>query len=139
MAGKAAEWCKCKEHQTNDFVLITNLYCNTFKPVKFALEYGTLDEFEEDRTLYIIGKCDVCGGMQRTGEGLPYNRKGDELIAGIWEKMKYYRPFPGSKLREDWFNRFDMKPRAEKEKIFLALFKPQDRAKVAEVLPRLKS
>ena len=50
-------WCECPGHQSHDFRELTDFYSTKFLPVGWSLEYTTLLEREERRTLYITGEC----------------------------------------------------------------------------------
>ena len=78
-------WCECPGHQSRDFRELTDFYSTHFVPTGWRLEYTTLLEREERRTLYITGECSQCGGFMRTGE--------DRLIAQPKECSLYLHMF----------------------------------------------
>jgi hypothetical protein len=140
------EWCGCKGHNTRDFVRTTDFYCKHFIPSGWALDYGSLDTTEDkERTLWIVGRCSVCGGFMRTGTSIPINISGDRLIDYVAEAMRrHYRPFDYKRPDGDyhgavserarWYKRQDTMPPEQFARQFHDLFHEKDHVAVQEWL-----
>ncbi len=125
-------WCECPGHQSHDFRELTDFYSMHFLPTGWRLEYTTLLEREERRTLYITGKCSQCGGFMRTGEDITGKSTHDSLLREVCETMLRYRPYVGQDgcglyrggvpQRLEWYWRQDQMTKAERVKQFAALF-----------------
>ncbi len=125
-------WCKCPGHQSHDFRELTDHYSQHFIPTGWSLEYTTLLEQEERRTLYIIGKCSQCGGFMRTGEDITGRSTHDSFLRDVCISMLRYRPYAGQDgsglyrggvpPRLEWYWRQDQMTKAERIEQFVALF-----------------
>lgn len=125
-------WCECPGHQSRDFRKLTDHYCAHFIPTGWSLEYTTLLEPEEGRTLYITGKCSQCGGFMRTGEDIDEKATQDNLLREICASMLRYRPYAGRDgsglyrggvpQRLEWYWRQDQMTKAERVDQFAVLF-----------------
>lgn len=125
-------WCECPGHQSHDFRELTDHYCAHFIPTGWRLEYTTLLEREERRTLYITGMCSQCGGFMRTGEDITGSSTHDSLLREVCASMLRYRPYAGRDgsglyrggvpRRLEWYWRQDQMTKAERVEQFTALF-----------------
>ena len=125
-------WCECPEHQSHDFRELTDFYSTHFLPTGWRLEYTTLLEREEHRTLYITGECSRCGGFMRTGEGITGSSTHDSLLREVCASMLRYRPYAGQDAyglyrggvppRLEWYWRQDQMTKAERVEQFAGLF-----------------
>lgn len=125
-------WCECPGHQSQDFRDLTDFYSRYFIPTGWKLEYTTLSEREERRTLYMTGECSQCGGFMRTGEDIDGLATQDSLMREICTSMLRYRPYAGrdgSGLyqggvppRLEWYWRQDQMTKAERVDQFAGLF-----------------
>lgn len=134
----AKNWCKCPEHNTKDFVKLTDFYCKNFIPDNWRLDYTTLHEQEENRTLYIEGHCNDCRGFMQSGSGISTNNTDKNLIKEIWNAFNSYRPFLNSLTeRNDWYEHQDEMPQEYKTVEFVSLFKELDREYVSQTLQEI--
>lgn len=136
----AQKWCGCKGHDTRDFVKVTDFYSLHFIPSRWELDYDSLDtDGNTERTLWIVGRCSVCGGYMRTGTSVPINISGDYLIAYICDYMRrLYRPFDYKRPdgdyhgavseRSKWYRQQDKMEPGQFDCQFLELFHEKDRA-----------
>lgn len=125
-------WCECPEHQSRDFRELTDFYSTHFIPTGWRLEYTTLLEREERRTLYIIGVCSQCGGFMRTGEDITGSSTHDNLLREVCASMLRHRPYAGQDAyglyrggvpqRLEWYWRQDQMTKAERVEQFAGLF-----------------
>lgn len=125
-------WCECPEHQSRDFRGLTDFYSTHFVPTGWRLEYTTLLEREERRTLYITGECSQCGGFMRTGEDITGSSTHDNLLREVCASMLRYRPYAGQDAygiyrggvppRLEWYWRQDQMTKAERVEQFVGLF-----------------
>lgn len=88
-------WCACSGHRSKDFSKLTDYYCRHFIPGGWQLQYSTLAGPEPERLLYLVGKCDQCGGFMRSGVSIACNWTGDRLLLDICKAMLQHRPFDG--------------------------------------------
>lgn len=93
MSKEYIKWCACKDHNATDWTVVSNFYAKHFIPKTWIFEYCTIDSYDDDRTLYITGACDCCGGFMRSGTSVPINIKGDELLAYVYQQMIHFRPY----------------------------------------------
>lgn len=125
-------WCECPGHESRDFRELTDHYCAHFIPTGWELEYATLLEREEQRTLYITGKCGQCGGFMHTGEDLTGIGTHDSFLRDVCASMLRFRPYAGRDgyglyrggvpPRLEWYWRQDQMTMAERVEQFAALF-----------------
>lgn len=125
-------WCECPEHQSRDFRELTDFYSTHFIPTGWRLEYTTLLEREERRTLYITGECSQCGGFMRTGEDITGSSTHDSLLREVCASMLRHRPYAGQDAyglyrggvpqRLEWYWRQDQMTKAERIEQFAGLF-----------------
>lgn len=125
-------WCECPEHQSHDFRELTDFYSTHFIPTGWRLEYTTLLEREEKRTLYITGVCSQCGGFMRTGEDITGSNTHDRFLRDVCTSMLRYRPYAGQDAygiyrggvppRLEWYWRQDQMTKAERVEQFAGLF-----------------
>lgn len=128
------KWCECKDHRSRDFRKLTDFYCKCFVPTGWQLQYTTLTEPEEDRTLYIVGKCSQCGGSMRSGVGVACNHTHENLLRNVCHAMLDHRPYAGKDIyglyrggvpqRLEWYWRQDQMTREQRIEQFVALFHP---------------
>ena len=110
-------WCECSGHRSKDFSKLTDYYCRHFM-------------------LYLVGKCDQCGGFMRSGVSIACNWTGDRLLLDICKAMLQHRPFDGRDKtgiyrggcarRSEWYWKQDHLHRAERIKQFVSLFRESD-------------
>ena len=93
MEEKQINWCICDGHSHEDWRISSELYAQVFIPAAWMFEYRTIACHEDDRILYITGKCSRCGGFMRSGTAVPTNVKGDDLLAYVYREMEHYRPY----------------------------------------------
>lgn len=125
-------WCECPEHQSRDFRELTDFYCTHFVPTGWRLEYTTLLEREDRRTLYITGVCNRCGGFMRTGEDITGSSTHDSLLREVCASMLRHRPYAGQDAyglyrggvpqRLEWYWRQDQMTKTERIEQFASLF-----------------
>lgn len=130
-------WCECEGHLSEDFSKLTDYYCRYFVPTGWRLEYTTLSEPEPGRMLYLIGKCEQCGGFMRCGVSVAGNFTHERLLADICQTMLHHRPHDGQdrsglyhggcSRRSEWYWEQDQLTRAERVEQFTALFLEKDR------------
>ncbi len=126
------KWCECKGHRSRDFRKLTDFYSTHFLPVGWRLEYTTLLEREERRTLYITGECSQCGGFMRTGVDLSGSYTHDNFLRDVCASMLRHRPYAGQDSnglyrggvpqRLEWYWRQDQMTKTERIEQFVALF-----------------
>lgn len=119
-------------HRSRDFGDLTDFYSTHFVPTGWRLEYTTLLEREERRTLYITGECSQCGGFMRTGEDIAGSSTHDSLLREVCVSMLRYRPYAGQDAygiyrggvppRLEWYWRQDQMTKAERVEQFAGLF-----------------
>lgn len=125
-------WCECPGHESRDFRELTDHYCAHFIPTGWELEYATLLEREEQRTLYITGKCGQCGGFMHTGEDLTGIGTHDSFLRDVCASMLRFRPYAGRDdsglylggvpQRLEWYWRQDQMTMVGRVEQFAALF-----------------
>ena len=125
-------WCKCPGHRSRDFRKLTDFYCRSFIPTGWRLEYTTMLEREEKRTLYITGTCSQCGGFMCTGETLVGGTTHDNFLRDVCASMLRYRPYAGQDAygiyrggvppRLEWYWCQDQMTKAERVEQFVSLF-----------------
>lgn len=147
MNGEHINWCSCKEHDHKDWRVRAELYTQRFVPMAWVFEYRTIACHEDDRILYMIGRCDRCGGFMRSGTSIPTNVKGDELLAYVYREMTHYRPYDGHdqesgaycgcvSQRCRWYQQQDDLTLEARNEQFLRLFRAEDQAAVTDWLTR---
>ena len=140
-------WCSCKDHNASDWTVVADFYARHFIPEAWVFDYRTIACHEDNRVLYITGKCDHCGGFMRTGASVPTNIKGDDLLAYVYRDMEYYRPYDGHdqetgiycghiSQRCRWYQQQDDLTLEERNEQFLRLFQAEDRPAVKDWLTR---
>lgn len=139
-------WCTCCGHD-DDWTLWGNYYARHFIPRSWTLEYQTMSDHERGRTLYMLGSCNHCGGVMRSGAGLAQNIIGDRFLADVYHTMVSYRPYdwyaPENGIyhstviqRGLWYQQQDDMALADRNEQFLNLFHAEDRAAVEDWLAR---
>ena len=147
MEEKQINWCICDGHSHEDWRISSELYAQVFIPAAWMFEYRTIACHEDDRILYITGKCSRCGGFMRSGTAVPTNVKGDDLLAYVYREMEHYRPYDSHNQetgtysgcisrRCRWYQRQDDLTLEARNKQFLRLFRAEDQAAVKEWLAR---
>lgn len=134
-------WCICKEHRSKSFVKLTDCYSRTFIPERYALYTGgDLHHEVPERTLYLYGRCSVCGGFMRSGRSLPINLTGGVLLEFIYHSMRNYQPFGnGVKERMAWYERQQKLSQNECDGQFLRLFRAEDLPFVTAWIKNIRS
>ncbi|MGE5654931.1 MAG: hypothetical protein ACM3ZQ_11855 [Bacillota bacterium] len=121
------KWCSCRDGKCNDFVAAFDHYSRNFIPNGWALCYGTTQDLEQERYLYVTGSCRICGGRMRSGVELKNHKKDSDLLHEIWDLLNSYRPFPSGVVeRSAWYDEQEQIPKDEKLRLFLSLFRPED-------------
>lgn len=128
------QWCECNGHRSRDFRKLTDFYCERFLPTGWQLQYTTLTKPEENRVLYIVGKCSRCGGFMRTGVNITGRYTHDALLRDICHAMLNHRPYAGKDVyglyrggvpqRLEWYWRQDQTTKEQRIGQFAALFHP---------------
>ena len=140
-------WCTCKGHNAADWTAVADFYAKHFIPEHWAFDYHKLTCHEGERVLYILGCCDRCGGLMRSGTSVAANIKDDELLAYVYREMEHYRPYDGHKpdlgtyhgyisQRGRWYQQQDDLTLEAKNRQFLHLFRAEDRPAVTDWLTR---
>ena len=75
--------------------MVAAFYARHFIPGARVFDYRTIACHEDNRVLYITGKCDHCGGFMRSGTSVPTNVMGDELLKYVYQEMEHFRPYDG--------------------------------------------
>lgn len=129
-------WCGCKGHNSQDFTKLTDHYCHCFIPEGWQLEYTTVIEPEDTRTLYITGKCSQCGGFMRSGVSIYGKYTHDNLLEDICRAMLTYRPYAGKDKsgiyqggvprRQEWYWHQDQLARTQRIEQFVLLFRESE-------------
>ena len=138
LAAMEERWCACSGHRSKDFSKLTDYYCRHFIPDGWQLQYSTLTGPEPERLLYLIGKCDQCGGFMRSGVSIACNWTGERLLLDICRTMLQHRPYDGRDKtgiyrggcarRSEWYWKQDQLPRAERIEQFVSLFRESDQS-----------
>ena len=140
-------WCTCAGHDAEDWTVRNECYARHFIPKTWALEYHSLPEHEEGRTLYMLGSCTCCGGFMRSGVALALNISGDRFLADVYREMTRFRPFDGNDKekglyfscvgqRAEWYQQQDDMTLIDCNKQFLNLFHTEDQETVGKWLAR---
>ena len=140
-------WCSCKDHNASDWTVVADFYARHFIPMAWVFEHRTIACHEDDRILYITGKCDHCGGFMRSGTSVPTNVMGDELLKYVYQEMEHFRPYDGHDQEKGtycgcvsqrcrWYQQQDDLTLEERNEQFLRLFRAEDWADVKDWLER---
>ena len=147
MEEKQINWCTCDGHDHKDWCVRSELYARCFIPTAWVFEHRTIACHEDDRILYMTGKCDRCGGFMRSGTSVPMNVKGDELLAYVYREMEHFRPYDGHDQEKGvycgcvsqrcrWYQQQDDLTLKARNAQFLKLFREEERAAVKDWLAR---
>lgn len=147
MKEKEINWCSCKDHNASDWTVVADFYARHFIPSAWVFKHRTIVCHEDDRFLYITGKCDRCGGFMRSGTSVPTNIKGDGLLAYVYQMMERYRPYDhydqetGTyhsciNQRCRWYQQQDDLTLEARNEQFLRLFRAEEQAAVKDWLER---
>lgn len=136
--------CSCPDHHSKDFRTLTDHYSHHFIADGWALDCQTLDAPEDERYLYLTGRCSECNGKMQSGVSIGCNLTGEALIRDIWDKYHHHRPYDGRvspgiyrgavPLRADFYAGEDQLPHNDKRARFLRLFRAEHRPQVKGLL-----
>ena len=147
MREKQINWCSCKDHNASDWTVVADFYARHFIPITWVFKHRTIVCHEDDRFLYITGKCDRCGGFMRSGTSVPTNVMGDELLKYVYREMESYRPYDGHSQEKGtycgcinqrcrWYQQQDDLTLEARNEQFLRLFRAEEQAAVKKWLAR---
>lgn len=129
-------YCECEGRCGRDYSKQPDFYCQHFIPIGWSLDYTTLIEPEETRTLYITGQCSQCGGFMAAETSISCNYTHNILLGEICRAMLQHRPYAGRDeaglyrgavpQRLEWYWRQDQMTKKERVEQFAALFRGTD-------------
>ena len=138
--------CKiCGNNTKVDFVKLTDLYCSYFVPDRVGIEYETLNNPMKSATFWFLGQCPECGEEMRAGSTCGITLSPISTIEYLWREFRNYRPYEGynevdgrkvyacDNSRTRWYElMFEDLTLAETQKMFIRMFRKEDRVTVAQ-------
>lgn len=144
MSKREIRWCTCENFDKDEWKREADFYALHFVPRRWKPEYTTLEAGKEERFLYLVGKCNICGGYMRSGVGIAMD---DRFLASVYREMQRFRPYDRRDRENDlyfgcvpqrakWYQNQDLLISEDCDEQFLQLFQTKDRPAVRDWLSR---
>ena len=142
--------CTCSAFNSPEEYMRSEHHWRHFVPTGWALQYETLNNVNETRTLVLLGKCDRCNGAMKEETHVCW-LNGSELLAELYRLMERSGSYGNGRSKTGayssggnvflarWYQAQDDLPVEEKNHQFLELFHDCDKPVVSQWIAENKS